>query len=589
MLVIYFLFDFLNNLPAQIILVLLSFIILKRHHHIIVMLLIIGSIFIGIESYHVKPAAMTVRVIHPNYTIVGKGSSNIVIWDYYPGNLNDIVLLNGYLEQRDRGSFEAVNRIAYQMSKANITTVKQGQGLRSKLWNLYKDKPMVQALLFNQSIEGLPMLSSLSLQVSGSLLILLAVFRKYLDETSSRYVSMVYCVLYIMLFGLAFSLLRIALQKFIKKEYVPYLLLLLYPGTSLSFHFLFPYLKVLLDQCSIHFKKISFKALIPILSLVSSYSFSIAEYLMYPLFKIMSGVFLWMLLLVPFSAGFIQVILNGLITLLNLPIMNVFRIVGKPSSILLFLVLVFYYYRNMRIAYITLGITLVLMLFPLRTQVVYVDVGQGDATLIQTVFNQRNILIDTGKASQYKNLKRSLNKYGVKTIDEIIITHDDEDHSGGLESVLKDFKVKHVAYELSDVKYLQTYDLNKEYGDINADSLITSLSIKSKLMLFTGDAGVQQERDLLKHYPSLKVDIMKLGHHGSNTSTDADFIKKIEAKVAIASANPRIYKHPHIDVRKTLFKQRVNLLETDKEGDIRVIFTILFDFIHTEGLGFAII
>ena len=114
------------------------------------------------------------------------------------------------------------------------------------------------------------------------------------------------------------------------------------------------------------------------------------------------------------------------------------------------------------------------------------------------------------------------------------------------------------------------------------------LKIKDKQFLFTGDAGIKQELALLRKYPSIKADILKLGHHGSKTSSSKELIKHLQSSYGIASSNPKIYGHPHIEVKKNLQRQHTRLLQTSIEGDIIVTFTILFDFIHTQAKGFAI-
>ena len=228
------------------------------------------------------------------------------------------------------------------------------------------------------------------------------------------------------------------------------------------------------------------------------------------------------------------------------------------------------------------------MIYPPSYRITFIDVGQGDATLIQYPFNAHTILIDTGKSTANYQLEKSLKKNGVNYIDTLIITHDDEDHYGNLES-LRVITRQVIEHKNQKVLGLSEFLKHKHYTlDDNANSLVYYLKVKNTSFLFLGDAGKEQELDILQEHQNLKIDVLKLGHHGSKTSTDEFFIKTIQARYGIASSNPKVYGHPHKEVKKILYNNRVKLLETSVEGDIQFVFTFIFDFIRTEGGGFGI-
>lgn len=216
-----------------------------------------------------------------------------------------------------------------------------------------------------------------------------------------------------------------------------------------------------------------------------------------------------------------------------------------------------------------------------------IDVGQGDAILITYPFNQKNILIDAGgNESAGKNIiVPYLKSIGVTTIHTFIITHGDSDHTNGALDVIKELNVKKVYLNsytdteeektiinnfsnIEKVKGIFTIDPNiiiyNDYNqDENDDSLITYF--KDYQILLTGDASQEIEEKLEFDV----VNILKVGHHGSKTSTSKDFISKIKPKFSLISVgqNNR-YKHPHIEVLETLKESQI--LMTSKSGMIKI-------------------
>ena len=244
--------------------------------------------------------------------------------------------------------------------------------------------------------------------------------------------------------------------------------------------------------------------------------------------------------------------------------------------------------------------------FPVIT---YLDVGQGDSCLIR-VFN-KNVLIDTGgkiynKKEKWKQRKKEYNiadnitipylkSVGVKKIDYLILTHGDFDHMGEASNLTKKFNVKKVIFnndsynklETSFIKILKKkkikyyhnvekiklqksvlYFLNtKIYDNENDNSNVVYTEINNYKFLFMGDAGINKERDILKKYNLQDIDVLKVGHHGSKTSSSKDFIDEINPRFSIISVgkNNR-YGHPNIKVLKKLEDSKI--YRTDKDGSI---------------------
>lgn len=236
-------------------------------------------------------------------------------------------------------------------------------------------------------------------------------------------------------------------------------------------------------------------------------------------------------------------------------------------------------------------------------QVYYLDVGQGDSSLIRTPENQY-ILIDAGNNDQGKNVVKYLKHLGVKTIDVMIATHPDADHIGGLDDVLKAFDVKSVyapkvshttdtfkdfltavkneGRTIKTAKSGVTLDLKgitakfvsplNDYGDeLNDWSAVLKLTYKETSFLFAGDAELQSENDMLADGVDLKADVLKIGHHGSKTSTSKTFIDAVKPKYSIISVGKNNYGHPDSGILGRLKNVKSTVYRTDKQGTITAI------------------
>ena len=135
--------------------------------------------------------------------------------------------------------------------------------------------------------------------------------------------------------------------------------------------------------------------------------------------------------------------------------------------------------------------------------ITFIDVGQGDSAMIKNPFTHSCILIDTGSRFNYYKLKKFLFKEGIYKIDKLIITHDDSDHNGNIDNLLKDFEIDESVSKGRDIEYgnllLKYYDLGVFDND-NDNSLVYSLYIDNLNFLFTGDISDIAERELMKRY-----------------------------------------------------------------------------------------
>ena len=234
---------------------------------------------------------------------------------------------------------------------------------------------------------------------------------------------------------------------------------------------------------------------------------------------------------------------------------------------------------------------------------VVIDVGQGDSILIEFPFNRGNILIDTGVNDSYSIIKNItipyLKKRGIKNIEYLIISHGDYDHMGEAINLVNNFKVDNVIFNCGEyqdlekelikvldkknIKYnscINSIDVNnnkiyflstREYNNENDNSNVIYFNYNNYKFLFMGDAGIKKEMDIIDKYNLSNIDFLKVGHHGSNTSSSEEFINSINPKYSLISVgkNNR-YGHPKTSVLDILSNS--NIYRTDIDGSIEIKF-----------------
>lgn len=235
-----------------------------------------------------------------------------------------------------------------------------------------------------------------------------------------------------------------------------------------------------------------------------------------------------------------------------------------------------------------------------NTYIYYIDVGQGDSILVVTPHLNKTILIDTGGIVSFnENYKSNIIKnktipffrrIGINKVDYLFLTHGDYDHAGEANELLSNFCVKKVFINKGNINNIEKKINNKEvlrlknfvidnikvnslnnnvFNNENDDSTILLFNIYDYKFLFMGDASIKTEEYLLNNYILPNVDILKVGHHGSYTSTSTDFINVIKPKYSVISVGENnIYKHPNKSVLDIL--DNTKLFRTDVDGTIEV-------------------
>ncbi len=291
-------------------------------------------------------------------------------------------------------------------------------------------------------------------------------------------------------------------------------------------------------------------------------------------------------------------------------------IVGKPSFFLilfyyliLLLSILFLRYKRYFISFLSL-LFIVAILFTFKyantnIEITMIDVGQGDSFLIRDRHNSCNMLIDTGGSTNNTVADYTLLPYfkslGISSLDFLVITHADFDHFGEAEFLLNNINVNAIilnAFENSEkidnlLSIASHYNISvysleagdnftcgnlsfdilspaKNYNDTNDNSLVLYTQINSDGWLFTGDISKEVELKIMNAYPHLKIDVLKLSHHGSNTSTSAEFISHFKPKYALIScALDNRYGHPTDEVLAILTKYNITIYRTDIMKTVR--------------------
>lgn len=228
----------------------------------------------------------------------------------------------------------------------------------------------------------------------------------------------------------------------------------------------------------------------------------------------------------------------------------------------------------------------------------YIDVGQGDSELIQ--IDDKNILIDAGTSD--KKALDYLKSIGIKKLDYVIATHPHEDHIGSMDDVIKEYDIG-MFYAPKVTQTTKTYENmikalrdknlkitvpkvgdaltigdatltflapnSEKYDDMNNYSIVSKLKYGNKSFIFMGDAEDISENEMLKKQLDVQADVLKVGHHGSHSSTTQAYLDKVNPKYAIISCEKNNdYGHPHKETLTKLNEKNINVFRTDLEGTI---------------------
>lgn len=234
-------------------------------------------------------------------------------------------------------------------------------------------------------------------------------------------------------------------------------------------------------------------------------------------------------------------------------------------------------------------------------KIYYFNVGQADSILIQN--NGGNLLIDAGNNNDGKKIVDYLKSIGVTKIDYLIGTHPHEDHIGGLDDIINNFEIETIympnvltttktfedvldalennelsvnepvigeTFSMQDAKFKIIWTgTNNE--DLNSCSIVLKLTFGNLSYIFTGDIEEETEKKIINRGYDISANVLKVAHHGSNTSTSELFLNKVSPQIAIIMAGKEnSYGHPHQEILERLNEKNIKIYRTDVDGTILI-------------------
>ena len=238
-----------------------------------------------------------------------------------------------------------------------------------------------------------------------------------------------------------------------------------------------------------------------------------------------------------------------------------------------------------------------------QLKVHFIDVGQADSILIQS--DEQTMLIDAGNNADSEDVVAYIKSQNIDKLDYVVGTHPHEDHIGGLDAVIESFDIG-VIYMPKAMSTTKTFEdvlnaISKKgmkvttpvpgttakfgeasftilapnsdsYKETNNYSIVIKLDHGNNSFLFTGDAEDVSEKEMIEKGYDLSADVLKVGHHGSSTSTTKEFLEKVNPKYALISAGKdNRYGHPHKETIDLLNKKGIEIYRTDESGTIIAI------------------
>lgn len=230
----------------------------------------------------------------------------------------------------------------------------------------------------------------------------------------------------------------------------------------------------------------------------------------------------------------------------------------------------------------------------------YIDVGQADSILLQQGSN--SMLIDAGNNPDSNLIKKYITDQGITKLNFVVGTHPHEDHIGGLDYVINSFQVGKIympkrtattktfedvinaiknkglkvtaptpgeSFKLGEATCTILAPNGSGYEDINNESIVIKVNFGSSSFLFTGDGEDISEKEMLSKGFDIKSDVLKIGHHGSASSTTQEFLEKVSPKYAVVSVGvDNSYGHPHKETMDRLKSKDISVYRTDESGTI---------------------
>ena len=546
----------------------------------------------------------TISEIKQSYYVAKNQRTRVLVQSDLDLNFNDQIQVDSLEPIHTDDNFTLFSFTKYNAPKnifyktRDVRLIKKSTSLKSKLYDYISSQKNSKVLLslyygiHEDTIDEIYTMLGYG-YISAYFIVFNLLKRKYEDK-KIRISLLILSILFGSFFVFTLSLTRFILYQISylffksKSDQIGFTILcfsILYPTQVLSISFVLPILLQLVSYfCTEHKWIVQKMVLISVLFIY----FKKVDIVSFLLFNLLRKLYGCVFLLGMFIPNFVT---------LKIPSITIHY---APQYVFIFIFIVVYIQclKHFKWKYMILFLIPFLEVFcnPFF-QVYTLNIGQGDCSVIVEPFYKSVVMIDCGQSLYRDNVERIifpfLENKNIHTIDTLILTHADFDHSGGYDRLKDMVKIKQVIKDSKDkvnVEYPFYLLLQERMAkDENDSSIISYFTYDHLNYLFMGDASKEIEKQLMDTY-DLKADVIKVGHHGSNTSSDAAFLDSLDCKIALISAGYKNkYDHPSTETLKTLDHLHIHTFCTSTNGSIAIYSLHDFAFIVTNDGLFGII
>ena len=546
----------------------------------------------------------TISEIKQSYYVAKNQRTRVLVQSDLDLNFNDQIQVDSLEPIHTDDNFTLFSFTKYNASKnifyktRDVRLIKKSTSLKSKLYDYISSQKNSKVLLslyygiHEDTIDEIYTMLGYG-YISAYFIVFNLLKRKYEDK-KIRISLLILSILFGSFFVFTLSLTRFILYQISylffksKSDQIGFTILcfsILYPTQVLSISFVLPILLQLVSYFCTEHKWIVQKMVV--ISVLFIY-FKKVDIVSFLLFNLLPKFYGCVFLLGMFIPNFVT---------LKIPSLTIHY---APQFVFIFIFIVVYIQclKHFKWKYMILFLIPFLEVFcnPFF-QVYTLNIGQGDCSIIVEPFYKSVVMIDCGQSLYRDNVERIifpfLENKNIHTIDTLILTHDDFDHSGGYDRLKEKVKIKQVIKDSKDkvnVEYPFYLLLQERMAkDENDSSIISYFTYDHLNYLFMGDASKEIEKQLMDTY-DLKADVIKVGHHGSNTSSDTAFLDSLDCRIALISAGYKNkYDHPSTETLKTLDHLHIHTFCTSTNGSIAIYSLHDFAFIVTNDGLFGII
>lgn len=571
---------------------------------IVFMILSLFSIVLVKPCKEAEKGIYTISEIKQSYYVAKNQRTRVLVQSDFNLNFKDQIQVDSLEPIHTDDNFTLFSFTKYNASKnvfyktKSIRILKKSTSLKSKLYTYISSQKNSKVLLslyygiHEDTIDEIYTMLGYG-YISAYFIVFNLLKRKYEDK-KIRISLLILSILFGSFFVFTLSLTRFILYQISylffksKSDQIGFTILcfsILYPTQVLSISFVLPILLQLVSYfCTEHKWIVQKMVLISVLFIY----FKKVDIVSFLLFNLLRKLYGCVFLLGMFIPDFVT---------LKIPSLTIHY---APQYVFIFIFIVVYIQclKHFKWKYMILFLIPFLEVFcnPFF-QVYTLNIGQGDCSVIVEPFYKSVVMIDCGQSLYRDNVERIifpfLENKNIHTIDTLILTHADFDHSGGYDRLKDMVKIKQVIKDSKDkvnVEYPFYLLLQERISkDENDSSIISYFTYDHLNYLFMGDASKEIEKQLMDTY-DLKADVIKVGHHGSNTSSDAAFLDSLDCKIALISAGYKNkYDHPSTETLKTLDHLHIHTFCTSTDGSIAIYSLHHVAFVVTNDGLFGII